>query len=1759
MGANPGHAHAQPHPPDFGSADIVYPVPDAPAGHYPPNAPVLYFSQFETGGPRWIAATVLHFSPFTGLYTLDCKDDVEPSQLRPVDSRSDPMAPPPPPPPAFGSDPMASPPPPAFNPLGEAPPSFLQPISFTCKYCHRMLPLDATCCPGCGHPAELRPREFVQSPAHLAPPPPEFTPAQMAPQAAPSQNLASNPSNICHNCGQVFRPGAQFCDKCGCRAQATPAFLPEVPSTHEQVLPEAPPQHRQPAQLLPPPLPVHSGPLAGSQPVQQQDPRPQDRDSPRGLMWQQDRTNDSGSVRDLIQRGLEEQRRREQEQQDQPINHAITGPSQRRRSATGSRSSEEWSDRSSQTSEVSGAQLPPPPAPSRRRATIQEDPALQRASRTPQADPEELRENMREMESDDESERSELYDGNGSSSSGASDQRRHRTNHTGTNQRHQSSTTRAQERRENRITHFCTGMRVERRVRGFYQDGLILEAGATGTIIKIAPDGRDRRVTVDWDASGSRRGFYADVDIAKIQPLEEQDQGMENGLIVYQPDYERSLRDYDRSSLRDYERSDRSDYSDYEVIRGASAGTSAIRQAGGVGGTSGTGAGTSTGPDSKNECTLFAHIDVYDASNFLAQGSDRFKTSCQKAIADIISEVIQIHPDRVQVKEVKNFRSEFRKKRPEFSCYGPAALNNHGKTLFIEIPGTVLQSHGGPFTLPIRELREIQRALFYLSVPNAHNGSVQIPEFFRRVNLLGTPSIGTSLFTKTVDPFMGTTLAGTASLSHINVYRFITLPPASASHRQDLLTACTDLQTALLDFGMDDLKVAYRSSTKVTRSVAGGHYKLEAEVSRPTNMLLAQVKECMRVIEDRNWRIEAAICHEGTHLNLNDNTPIQVCAHVDIRGENPARGFIGGDGVQGWQNKFERALRRLAMHRGIEGELNIDMYELYEIKNKPAAKKDGDARGTKKERDKEIKKARQQVWHVDFMVSITHGAHDIWDRRVDLRAVQDLLWALNRKEIKDWGKDLPTVGLTAALLELNVAAKAFFANNSLENGVRICANDPNTDSQNTPNGPQCTFVSEIDIVDCKSFFENSGPLAFANLLSDALHIIAGIPAPRITILDAKKKKTDQLPNHDKAKRYTVHVEVGFVEHKPEKMQMQRVYDYMWHLHSEIIRRRWAQLPFFKHYIVEGGVQVYYPRNVRRDVQAIEPQKSVPKLRAHIDVIDYIRPNAEPFLQQQGESMNELAKAFRSMLNTTLDISEECIKVTCIRKRPVHVGRAELIQRLYRTVFHEVEERQFGESRGCGATMKGADQIHRSLRSIQDDTRLQDGLVIPRDIERWLGYTLEFEVMAPSSATNSQARERELDRLREKLRKLHSAAIWRRHNGSTLTNSVEFLQNFLLDVGVQIDFAAHPSYGRFPQEDHVEDYMYPDEAGPVIVYPSFKHLGDPYFLKEHHVLIRAHVDIVYKAEADQVYVGDECIDGPYSEESIRTEFEQALHAHMGDLYDDAPWDRDDPGTQSKFKVIGVQKKAAHCHKLAKFYLERGSHGVDRVRLERTQGYTVNFELRCRPEMMEDFQGPGLAQQPDMLDHLWRILARLRNWVTKSLQEPPPDDFFDKFAFDHGVMIDDSEQQGLATFSMSHLAIRTSMTFTRRGGSNYKQLEENFPHGMAAALGTCAKQIQKVKVREGGDNSTATVDFEVNTLTPNPAKQEFESLMQKLRALTLQCNIPGRWWMELFPNWKPVSVIPGQQVANSYEEDEVADREVCEADEEHQYVRTEHWTP
>jgi len=744
-------------------------------------------------------------------------------------------------------------------------------------------------------------------------------------------------------------------------------------------------------------------------------------------------------------------------------------------------------------------------------------------------------------------------------------------------------------------------------------------------------------------------------------------------------------------------------------------------------------------------------------------------------------------------------------------------------------------------------------------------------------------------------------------------------------------------------------------------------------------------------------------------------------------------------------------------------------------------------------------------WQIHFEIATSNKAAL---STKTLSILHEIVWALSRKDVE---------------FHMKNSSIAFFKNFKLLRGVRVCA--PMISSNGFASEAQ-SFIAQVDIVDRLDLCKDSGIVHFGRMFTDALSAIADIEASQVTILGLHSIESTMKNN---SSRYKVIFEIRFM-HDPSLEELQQVYDAMWMLHSEVTRIRWAELPFFRNFIFESGAIIDSPEDLRH-IRSVSQPYLPPKVQAHLNVIRKMEGDDN---DDSGIALKTIHDEFVGALRQSLDVSTDRITLTCVEKRYSHHSNTKLLSviadawREKESIngLNNAEETDDGQpTKRVGRN--APNRIHEELVAIGKDFNVKadeafDGI----------GFTFRLDIVADPRLDITRQQE-DLESISDRLRYFHSEAVFREHGKG---RKLQFFKNFQFDCGVQIDDCLDSLQAdekhTFPGGD-----LGGDLGGPIIFR---KPLLSPTVGKGDAILIKAHLDIMDNPERNVDNSKRKAAD-------FRKWFGEVLEAwfkHKGSMdCIDIPYvasDTDAGAHDLWFVVTGIYEKPAQNKCLATKYLGSTEQGLEGVKFAREhkggqKGYTVEFELRVKAANL-----PICSKQVALVKHKLRAFASRATktyWLDRY-------DFFKQFIIDWGIMIDakayykmDESKRHAGWFnskfscSLEPAKIKAVVRFDPTTSTARRKVEllETFPGLMALALGTSENMIREAKEEEyhGG---RINVSFKIYTMTHKPASRELESLCAKLKAMNSQTSSASgdRWWLDLFPDYKPsvVSIEDGR---------------------------------
>eukprot|EP00933_Yihiella_yeosuensis_P017914 TRINITY_DN14901_c0_g1_i2.p1 TRINITY_DN14901_c0_g1~~TRINITY_DN14901_c0_g1_i2.p1 ORF type:complete len:1229 (-),score=227.41 TRINITY_DN14901_c0_g1_i2:126-3812(-) len=674
----------------------------------------------------------------------------------------------------------------------------------------------------------------------------------------------------------------------------------------------------------------------------------------------------------------------------------------------------------------------------------------------------------------------------------------------------------------------------------------------------------------------------------------------------------------------------------------------------------------------------------------------------------------------------------------------------------------------------------------------------------------------------------------------------------------------------------------------------------------------------------------------------------------------------------------------------------------------------------------------------------------------------------------------------------------------------------------------------LDVLDHFSTIERHGVANFAALLGDALHVVAGIEATYLSILDVRP-----LVEHlRRAPRYKILFEIDFVGcNMLPAGEIHRIYERITSLHSEVTRRRWSQLALLQKYSLGACPEIQMSEAVSKEIQDGAPGRCgegrFAKVVAHMDLLDKNPKKPQHALSSWTSHLKHMVV---KAICTVCNLNEDLITVTCIKLRGAHKQNAARLQKV------------------CEVLLE--DEISKD----DEDDRFVDLGDLPTGDNASAGYTVEFEIYNPNKALYV---DEDLQHLARGLRKLHSEAVRREFE------ELDLFKKFIFDVGLIME-QDNGCTDSQPLEQQILAVSGNNRAvGPTLLAGNS---STSEINGKEQILLSGHLNIFEKKSTKE------------DQHQIREWFLQALKLHLQDRCDVVVAMRmksDDEDENSGlnvlhlrphgyrsskpffwdgllFVVTGIRKKASHQKVIRKgsLKLDSAEEGVNAATIsDNVKAYRIDFEVWQIADSKDT-----LSEFANHVRELLHDMISQRTDVGKHVAKRG-ESFYRYYEFDRGIQIDSidrtlREENGKATpfiveHSMSPLWIRATMRFSAKQATGQvaqnlalERLRSTFCGKVAIPLGVEASQIE-VDMETGfegnfnasGCTAMCQVNFRIRTLTHAPALAEVAGIRSKIAAMDDQSALGHRGWRESFGEWLPCSISateeqPKDAVAETY---------------------------
>eukprot|EP00931_Biecheleriopsis_adriatica_P043545 TRINITY_DN24899_c0_g1_i1.p1 TRINITY_DN24899_c0_g1~~TRINITY_DN24899_c0_g1_i1.p1 ORF type:complete len:2830 (+),score=576.04 TRINITY_DN24899_c0_g1_i1:629-8491(+) len=1042
-----------------------------------------------------------------------------------------------------------------------------------------------------------------------------------------------------------------------------------------------------------------------------------------------------------------------------------------------------------------------------------------------------------------------------------------------------------------------------------------------------------------------------------------------------------------------------------------------------------------------------------------------------------------------------------------------------------------------PERISMLHLRCLQKKMSFLA------GLVTNPQwkpFFDRFEPCSRTYVDTSCFLKNEGTLVSPTLVGSQTYSHVSAHVDIYDPSAPLGtepigleklslHRR-LSPAVQDLVRQLADrLTLDVSCVHVHSVTTLSEQRRRVYLEVKPASQCPDTEEMRSLQRRLANQDTLGVRhfIEKSLVINSTIRQTHSYDPgiyganaEPLCCHLDVFDENDV---LHRNGREWCGTVFTDILKELAKAYGATRELQVTFTRFW---RNGASDKD---------------------YTLDFKVKV--------DSPSELRLVQELLWSLHQDETREWAKKEPR--------------KCPFFDLKVQSVARICAAKMCFDNCNGANfapGGQLqlpvamterpTMWAEIDVTDRFGNFKANGATHFAVLLGDFLHLLASLVAARVSILDVRAVSTG-ASDPSQPPQYKLKLEIDFSGEMPKEREVCHIYEMVSNLHGSEAQRQWWDLPLLQQYVINASACVHLPEAVDKRYTNLKPFSKLAKVVAHMDILS--KDQGQPFHQDQGWS-TRMASMVVDFVAQACEIDKGTVVVSGIQLRHAHDQRFEAALKT-REKAHDREVR------------KKTDSYDSENENVQDSEKN----------ETWAStaaaYTVDFEVY-PKSIPDRVHVAKYIRTLAQRLRKLHSCGVIRKHG------NLEFFKSFEFDMGIQMVHSSGCHLGHNddqrhqPLERHVLSREHPGRAGPVLFAGTnilAAERRDMNMLtaddSSHKFLVfSGYVPIIerrrqsfattpeftnnritqwflqamwsqiekYRPDStdDQIQVSHL---GAVQADALSKAFET-----QGDRFEDVAYlllrPRDWAPTAKPLmwdglvlRVLGVRSRAAHTEKVEKNVLPIAEgEGIDCVRMiEKIRSFSIDFEVQRISDSQDERDSRRLAD-------FARNVRKAMHWCVRDLLETPSmksgGGLYQYFEYDRGVQIDrlsheevnltqlsdDDITRPCTDYSLRPRTLKVRARFiSRKESSNVEFLKRDFKKHACIILGVDFSQlsIEHCEVPEDGN---CELQFNIRTLSHAPASAETECLLAKLRSMHYHCTHGRRWWCSAFGDWVPVSV-------------------------------------
>ncbi|CAE8647130.1 unnamed protein product [Polarella glacialis] len=997
-----------------------------------------------------------------------------------------------------------------------------------------------------------------------------------------------------------------------------------------------------------------------------------------------------------------------------------------------------------------------------------------------------------------------------------------------------------------------------------------------------------------------------------------------------------------------------------------------------------------------------------------------------------------------------------------------------------------------PLRISVRRARHIQKSLVtFLAKGHLIAGT---KSFFDSFSPASKVHVETSLFSENLGPLVSPTLVGchTSSMMHAHADLYIESGMAGTKSRRFSPVIGKFVSALAFSLGLPVQHVQVRSVV----NLSGGEclrvfFEVKHTSETPTalemrqlQIKLASLKNARSMVDD-SMVIDSAIRHaHGYDPGVCGHDAPPLCAHLDIVDQSHAMAFHG---QVRWGQEFVKALQALAVEFRVAEPLDIQF--------------------------KQIRQRADNKYTIDFKVKARSP--------VELRLVQELLWALHQADTTEWAKSQKL---------------DFYEVFKVTSSARICAVKTCADVsqghgfvpvqvQTDKLAERPSIWAELDVADRLGSFQRNGAAHFAGLLGDALHVLAGTEAARVSVIDVRQNSRSFSTSWPGAvglnpqPRYKVRFEVDWTGDRIPARDLRVVYEAICELHSETTRRRWGELPLLQQYDLEACTEVaVHERAEDGSEDALNVRTGLfhdvvmPKLCVHLDLLD-ANPR-KPFHEDKNgmgwtiKLQDMLVKA----LAKACDIPENLILVSCVQLRHAQRQHPARVQALIQEQ-HKLEIDLASSSRTA--------LLHLGASPTA-------GGYGPAAVA---GYTVELEIYC----INEQGAQEMADSLvmAGNLRAFHSEAVRRQHQ------QLEFFQNFTLDYGLQLQQDSGCSDHK-PREQHLlPRKSHPHACGPT-VFSGSNTMSE--LEGNERIVMNGHVNIIERR--------DTSIGLPLNgEHQIREWFLQVLGKHLQTMcevthhgFQADNWRPSQDGRRATLHLrpvgsqenrlflwdgllltaSGVRKRGAQTMSVATNKLKNGEAGLEKAcMMTKLDAYRIDFEVR----RIADGEEAHTKFADDVRQQLHTFLEQ-----AGTVPDIVFEDFYKRFEFDRGVQIDSlnlndgfgSVTDRMLDLSMSPEILQVTLRFAaKEKACTADDLKKLFNLRVPFILGVQLPQVTIIEFKKD-QPGMCEVMFQVATLTHKPATAEVEALKAKLIALDGNCSLGRRWWCEQFSGWMLVSV-------------------------------------